>query len=46
MDDAEDGCVGADAEREGTDDDRGEPPCVQERATRRVPDKGRTANTG
>ena len=34
MDDAEDGGVGADAEREGADDDRGEPRCAQEGAHR------------
>jgi len=34
MDDAEDGSVGADAEREGADDDRGEPRCALERAHR------------
>ena len=34
MDDAEDGGVGADAEREGADDDRGEPRRAQERARR------------
>ena len=34
IDDAEDGGVGADAEREGSDDDRSEPWCAQERAHR------------
>src|SRR5918994_6636738 len=34
MDDAEDGGVGADAERECADDDGGEPRCAQERAYR------------
>src|SRR6185436_13915378 len=34
MDDAEDGGVGADAKREGADDDRREPRCAQERAHR------------
>jgi hypothetical protein len=34
MDDAEDGGVGADAEREGADDDRGEARCAPERAHR------------
>ena len=36
MDDAEDGGVGADAEREGADDDRGEPRRAQERAHREL----------
>src|SRR3954470_16157646 len=34
MDDAEDGCVGADAERESAHDHRGEPRRAQERARR------------
>ena len=34
MDDAEDGGVGADAEREGAHDDRGEPRRAQERSHR------------
>ena len=34
MDDAEDLCVGADAERKGADDDHAEPRCAQKRANR------------